>query len=268
MIDRVEPDETTLIESDPNLKIWRSINMEAKWLSMRVNMPPMDNKLVRQAITYAMDRETIVNNVLFGSGKVTDSYLTSTQDFYKPDSNFPTYNPEKAKQLLSDAGYPNGEGLPVLTVMFSVGFYPKNKEIGEFFIKNLEDVGIKAELTLMEVAAYNQNLFIHDSFHIVDHGWFLAAPDPDGIFNSLFLQGLTTGANFPEVNAAIEKQGSTMDPAAREKVVQDELVPVMIDSVIEFPYLQSEMITGYSANLQGLNIGPTSYWFLEKCSLA
>jgi len=268
MIDRVEPDETSLIESDPNLKVWRSINMEAKWLSMRVNMPPMDNKLLRQAITYAMDRETIVNNVLFGSGKVTDSYLTSTQDFYKADPNFPTYNPEKAKQLLSDAGYPNGEGLPVLTVMFSVGFYPKNKEIGEFFIKNLEDVGIKAELTLMEVAAYNQNLFIHDSFHIVDHGWFLAAPDPDGIFNSLFLQGLTTGANFPEVNAAIEKQGSTMDPAAREKVVQDELVPVMIDSVIEFPYLQSEMITGYSGNLQGLNIGPTSYWFLEKCSLA
>jgi peptide/nickel transport system substrate-binding protein len=268
MIDRVEPDEPKIIEADPNLKVWRSINMEAKWLSMRVNMPPMDNKLLRQAIFYAIDRETIVNDVLFGSGKATDSYLTSTQDFYAPDPNFPTYNPEKAKALLAEAGYPNGEGLEELTVMFSVGFYPKNKEIGEFFIKNLEEVGIKANLTLMEVAAYNQNLFIHDSFHIVDHGWFLAAPDPDGIFNSLFLQGLTTGANFPEVNDAIVKQSTTMDPDERGKVIRDELVPAMIDTVIEIPYLQSEMITGYSANLQGLNIGPTSYWFLERCSLA
>jgi peptide/nickel transport system substrate-binding protein len=267
MIDRVEPDETSLIESDPNLKIWRSINMEAKWLSMRLNMPPMDNKLLRQAICYAMDRETIVKNVLFGSGKVTDSCLTSTQDFYAADPTFPSYNPEKAKQLLSDAGYPNGEGLPELSVMFSVGFYPKNKEIGEFFIQNLTDVGIKAKLTLMEVAAYNQNLFIHDSFHIVDHGWFLAAPDPDGIFNSLFLQGLTTGANVKEVNDLITKQSTTMDIDARGKVIRDELVPAMIDNVIEFPYLQSEMITGYSGKLQGLNIGPTSYWFLEKCSI-
>lgn len=267
MIDRVEPDETEMIESDPNLKVWRSINMEAKWLSMRVNMAPMDNKLLRQAIFYAIDRETIVNDILFGSGKVTDSYLVSSQDFYAPDPNFPTYNPDKAKQLLSDAGYPNGEGLEELSVMFSVGFYPKNKEIGEFFIQNLQDIGIKANLTLMEVAAYNQNLFIHDSFHIVDHGWFLAAPDPDGIFNSLFLQGLTTGANDPDVNAAIVKQSTTMDPEERGKVIRDELVPLMIDSVIEIPYLQSEMITGYTADLKGLNIGPTSYWFLERCSL-
>jgi peptide/nickel transport system substrate-binding protein len=267
MIDRVEPDETQLIESDPNLKIWRSINMEAKWLSMRVNYPPMDNKLLRQAIFYAIDRDTIVNDILFKSGKPTDSYLTSSQDFYKPDPNFPTYNPDKAKQLLSDAGYPNGEGLPELTVMFSVGFYPKNKEIGEFFIRNLEDIGIKPKLTLMEVAAYNQNLFIHDSFHIVDHGWFLAAPDPDGIFNSLFLQGLTTGANDPDVNAAIEKQSTTMDPGERGTVIQNELVPLLIDRVIEIPYLQSEMITGYTSKLNGLNITPTSYWFMEKCSL-
>jgi peptide/nickel transport system substrate-binding protein len=268
MIDRVEPDEVSSIESNPDTKVWRSINMEAKWLSMRLNMAPMDNKLLRQAIFYAIDRETIVKNILFGSGKVTDSYLTSSQDFYAPDPKFPTYNPEKAKQLLSDAGYPNGEGLDELSVMFSVGFYPKNKEIGEFFIQNLTDIGIKAKLTLMEVAAYNQNLFIHDSFHIVDHGWFLAAPDPDGIFNSLFLQGLTTGANVTEVNDLIKKQGATMDTEARGKVIRDELVPAMIDNVIEIPYLQSEMITGYTNKLKGLNIGPTSYWFLEKCSIS
>lgn len=268
MIDRVEPDETKVIESDANLKIWRSINMEAKWLSMRVNMAPMDNKLLRQAVFYAIDREKIVKDVLFGSGKVTDSYLTSSQDFYQPDANFPKYDPERAKQLLADAGYPGGEGLPEISVMFSVGFYPKNKEIGEFFINNLKEVGINAKLTLMEVAAYNQNLFIHDSFHIVDHGWFLAAPDPDGIFNSLFLKGLTTGANDPDVNAAITKQSTTMDQAERAKVIQNEVVPTLIDRVIEIPYLQSEMITGYNASLKNLNIGPTSYWFMEKCSLA
>ena len=268
MIDRVEPDETKVIESDPNLKIWRSINMEAKWLSMRVNMAPMDNKLLRQAIFYAIDRDKIVKDILFGSGKATDSYLTSSQDFYQPDPKFPKYDPAKAKQLLSDAGYPDGKGLPELSVMFSVGFYPKNKEIGEFFINNLKDVGINAKLTLMEVAAYNQNLFIHDSFHIVDHGWFLAAPDPDGILNSLFLKGLTTGANIDEVNKAIVKQSTTMDQDARAKVIREEVVPALIDNVIEIPYLQSEMITGYTAKLHDLNIGPTSYWFMEKCSLA
>jgi len=267
MIDRVEPDQAELITSNPDLKVFRSINMEAKWLSMRLNMPPMDNKLLRQAIFYSIDRQTIVDKILFGSGKVTDSYLTSSQDFYQPDSGFPSYNVEKAKQLLSDAGYPGGQGLPELSVMFSTGFYPKSKEIGEFFVKNLADVGIPAKLTIMEVAAYNQNLFIHDSFHIVDHGWFLAAPDPDGIFNSLFLKGLTTGANDPDVNAAVEKQSTTMDPDARGKVIRDELVPLLIDRVIEIPYLQSEMITGYTSNLQNLYIAPTSYWYMEKVSL-
>jgi peptide/nickel transport system substrate-binding protein len=265
IIDRVEPDQVAVIEADPNLAVSRVFNTEFKWCTFRVNMPNISKAQVRQAIAYAIDRETIVNDIMLGSGKLADSFLSSAQDCYVPDPNFPKYDPEKAKELLAAAGYPNGEGLPELNYMTSIGFYPKTKEYGEFIVQNLADVGIKAKLSVMEVAVWNQNIYIHDSAEIADQGWFCTPPDPDIVINTLFrTTGMTSGFSDPEVDAVIAREASAMVPEERCEIITGELVPMLIERMPYFPLFQTEMITGHSAKLKGLVMPPSSEWYAER----
>ncbi|HHO55759.1 MAG TPA: ABC transporter substrate-binding protein, partial [Trueperaceae bacterium] len=77
-------------------------------VGMNESKAPFNNKLVRQAITYAIDKEAIVNGAMFGLGTVIGSHMSPSEPYYIDLSQQYTYNPEKAKELLAEAGYPDG----------------------------------------------------------------------------------------------------------------------------------------------------------------
>ncbi|KWX67052.1 hypothetical protein ASJ79_05055 [Mycobacterium sp. NAZ190054] len=268
IIDRVEPDQIPVIEATPGLAVQRTPTVESKWTAFRIQKAPMDNVKLRQAIAHAIDVPTIVDNIMMGSGEVNTSFLTSMQKFSGNSPTFPTYDPEKARQLLAEAGYPNGEGLRELEYCVSVGFYPKTKEYGEYIVQNLADIGIKSRLQTLEVARYNQLLFDPQACDLYDHGWFIASTDPEVVLLSLFRNALVTGAPLPEVAAVLEKEAATMDPQQRAEVFRNEVLPTIETSLPEFPMFASELATAYSDSLQGFEVWPNSYFRIQDITMA
>ena len=138
----------------------------------------MNALLVREAISYAIDRQTIVSDIMEGYATVADSFVAPVAWGYAPATGFPTYDPAKAKALLAQAGYPGGKGLPTLTYLTSVGFYPKTKEYGEAIVSNLADVGIDCTLVPMETASWLNALYSPTPGDMIDMGWMPPAMEP------------------------------------------------------------------------------------------
>ncbi len=145
-----------------------SINCQAKLPGGRLN--PMADVRVRQALAMSIDKQPIVDNVTRLGEPITSQYV--------PASSFPTYKaPEglpkdiaKAKQLLAEAGYPDGKGFPKLTLLFNTE--GDHKPIAEYIRKQWADnLGVNIELEGVEIKQFSQRLHNKD-YDIARASWY------------------------------------------------------------------------------------------------
>jgi peptide/nickel transport system substrate-binding protein len=153
------------------------------------------NKMIRQAFNYAIDREKIVNYVLKGKG------IAASWGFVPP--SFENYDfesirgyhfePDKARKLLAEAGYPNGEGFPEISLNLNNNGGPNssNIRVAEIIRKMMmENLNIKLKLNIMP---FPQHLNLLESGNALfwSQSWIADYPDPEN-FLKLFY-----GANLP-----------------------------------------------------------------------
>jgi peptide/nickel transport system substrate-binding protein len=123
-------------------------------LTLNLQIKPWDNKLVRQAANYAIDREGLANSLLGGAARPAKQLMYPGNAWYSEGSIEYTYNPEKAKKLLAEAGYANGfETTFVVPSSGSGNMWPL--PMIEFVQQNLAAVGIKVKVEVMEWATMN-----------------------------------------------------------------------------------------------------------------
>ena len=109
---------------------------------------PFDNKMVRQAIAYAIDRDAVSELVISGYGTKIGSHWPPVTPYYKDMTGRFPYNPEKAKKLLAEAGYPDG---------FETTLYGyRDRPYAEAMVGYLREVGIKAKLVMMKYSALRE----------------------------------------------------------------------------------------------------------------
>ncbi|MER3399509.1 MAG: hypothetical protein C4316_13460, partial [Chloroflexota bacterium] len=116
---------------------------------------PLASRQVRQALNYAVDKNMILEKLLLGYGRVLDGQVVGPDCFgYNPDLKPYPYDPARARALLAEAGY--GGGFEV-TFHGTVGRYTKDKEIEEALIGQLAEVGVKANLQILEAGVFIQS---------------------------------------------------------------------------------------------------------------
>ena len=154
----------------------------------------LSNKLVRQALNLAIDRQEIIDNVAkakqvpaysFVPLGITDENGTefSSKEYYNPSDM--EGNIVKAKELLKEAGYENGKGLPTFELMYnSEG---SHKEAAQIIQQNLEEIGVNVELANQEWAVF-LNTRQKGEYQIARHGWVADYIDPM-TFLDLFVTG-------------------------------------------------------------------------------
>jgi oligopeptide transport system substrate-binding protein len=180
------------------------------------------NKLVRQAINYAIDREYLCNTTLEGRGIPAKGILPPgmTGWFTEGRPGWPK-DTEKAKSLLSQAGYPEGKGLPTLTFLHRND--ANTKMIAQVIVSDLEKIGIKCELQARDWNSFLE-MVEQEPKQMFQLGWVADYPDPDNFLYVLFnskqfgAPGNHTWYSNPEVDRLTEE--------ARAKIDMKERIPL------------------------------------------
>ncbi len=210
---------------------------------------PLANPKVRLALNYAVDKRTIVRNVLGGFGQPTGCSLNSYIFGYDARSCQPyEYNPTRAKQLLAEAGYPNGF---TMTMGSPNGRYLNDRQIAEALVGQLAQVGVRVELRVQEWSTYvGQILERRIPTDAVLLGWGNNEFDADNSLYSLFYGGTVRGGprqvafsyirSVPLDNALLQAQRTT-DPEQRKKLYLDALRVLRAESPWIFLHQQEDL---------------------------
>lgn len=221
-----------------NYNRYKYLGFGYTYLGFNLKRKPFDNKLVREAIAYAIDREEILKGVQFGLGEtIASPYKPGTywvNEKLKPR----TFNPEKAKALLAKAGWidsnkdgildKNGKPLS-FTVLTNNG--NKQRAISATVMQQrLRSIGIDIKIRLVEWSAFIQNFVNTRNFDAVILGWSLS-PDPDqyNIWHSSQTgprQFNFLSYNNAKVDAALDTARHTFDRMQRKQqydIMQQEI---------------------------------------------
>jgi peptide/nickel transport system substrate-binding protein len=221
----VPPHMVGRVQNAPNYKLVSTDSIELMFLAMQPK-PPFDNKLVRQAVAYAIDRDAIIQGVFQGQARRLDGPIGSGTFGHNPDLSIKyTYDPERAKQLLAQAGYPNGVDVELQT---PVGRYTLDKQAAEAMAPMLTAVGIRTRLLTPEwPALWDAVQKGQVPFYFMGRG---SVTDPGSPLSQYFETGGSPriGYSNPALDALFVKERGAFDPTERKRVLT-ELFTLLTD---------------------------------------
>ncbi|GBD22868.1 Oligopeptide-binding protein OppA [bacterium HR29] len=208
-------------------------------LEMQLKKKPLDNLNVRLALSRAIDRKALAENVLQGAVTPTTTWVPpevlgldpNATDLFEEQIGF---NPEKAKEALAAAGYPNGQGFPTLSILIrdSAGARATAEFLKEQF-KTILNIDVNIEIV---DAPTRSKRFTEGQFELFPGGWHQDYPDPENWIIGLFDTGGTLNnynCSDPEIDDLISKaRYNTNDQERREQYKKvNELISTRICGV-------------------------------------
>lgn len=154
LADGINPSDGEQIEGNPDLQLFERPSMNVGYLGLTVTREPFDNKEVRQAMNYAIDKEAIIEAFFEGRADIAVNPIPSSIEGYNEDIEGYEYNPEKAKELLEEAGYGDGFDMELWAMPVPRPYMPDGEKVAEVIQKNLADIGVTAEIVSHEWATY------------------------------------------------------------------------------------------------------------------
>ncbi len=233
-------------------------------LFMNYKTAPFDNQLVRKAFGTAIDREAYTNGVLAGGGVPTTSWVPPGQPGYNAEigSQY-SFDVAKAKQLLADAGFADGEGLP--EVKFTMVNSDTNRLVGQFVQDQLkQNLGVDVSFEYVELKEYFR-IFATGQHQIVVQRWSSDWPYPDNWLPDLFTTGVPNNFNSYSNSSfdALMLQAAAEADDAKRLALYDQAHKLMIDDagivplynpvtyVLVKPNVMNYVITGVDGYVKG-----------------
>jgi peptide/nickel transport system substrate-binding protein len=152
MTTNLSPDTLKNLSSNSNLQIQQFDGANIQYLSFNTQEKPFDNAKVRQAVAFAINREELINKLLFGQAKIAYSILPESSWAYSATIKY-DYNPERAKQLLDEAGFKpdaNGNRFPAPIKFKIQANNAATSQYAQVIQNSLKAVGIAVELETAE----------------------------------------------------------------------------------------------------------------------
>ncbi|HLT58547.1 MAG: glutathione ABC transporter substrate-binding protein [Limnochordales bacterium] len=261
----LEPVDRMRLEFDPNIKLFMTESLSANYIGFNVQKPPFDDVRVRQAINYAIDVEPLVDVIYSGQAVQAFGPLSAQVFGAHTDLESYPYDPQKARELLAEAGYPNGFRTSIWT-----NDNPLRIQIAEVVQQYLADVGIQADVEVVEWGTYlaNTGAGLHDMFIL---GWVTVTADADYGLYSLFHSsqfgsaGNRTFYSNPRVDELLDFARSTSDQEAR-KAAYFEVQEILREEAPWVFLLFPLNVDGTRANIEGFTPHPAGHHFLGRVS--
>ena len=279
-IEIMPTDEVAGLLASGDLKIVDYIG--TYYVCYQTQKAPFDDPRVRQAFTLAVDRTYIVEQitqtgqveaggyvpagVYDAEGATGDDFRTVGGDYYAPTDADYEANCEKARELLAEAGYPNGEGFPVVTYLYNTD--DSHKAVAEA-LQNMwqTQLGVTVQLDNQEWATFLQTRKDGD-YSIARNGWIADYNDPMSFLDMWLTGGGNNDAQYsnPDYDALIQQAKASADPAERMDLMhQAEDILLGQDWVVNplYFYTQKYMLAD---GIQGMYYTPLGYFFFDHCT--
>ena len=262
IVQQMPVEDIEALRSDKNITISKITSFQQLYAFLNTQKPPLDNKYIRQALSYLMPYEDIVKHVMLGNATQSRGVVPPTLWGHGEDVLQYNYNIEKANELLTKGGYPNG-GFKLLYT-YTAG--DKNEQkVGELFKDALKKVNIDMEIRGMTVdSKYNLAKAPNpkDRQDITMLYWWPDNLDPSGYLFSQFHSEEEVGFNFGYysnkdvdklIDDAINVSGVSIEEATKkyieaQKIIMDECPAIMV-------YCE-DYLRPYRSNLKGYKDNP------------
>ena len=268
----VPPDDLARLKKDARYTVVEQPGMHTWWVAFNQSKAPYNNTKVRQAINYAVNKQAIVDNILKGTGTLAINPMPPVVWGYTDQIQRYDYNPDKAKQLLTEAGYPNG---------FKCNFWvPESGSgmqqpvaMGTAIQADLKAVGIDCKIQTFEWGTYLDKVIVPPEkaeFDMFEMSWIGDNGDPD---NHLYI--LLSGEQFPPngynmgfykndaVDKILREARTTLDRAKRtemyieaQKLIAQDPPWLLID--------HEDQIVVIDKNIKNFKLHPTGPFRFEK----
>lgn len=273
---RVAPGNERSVLSDEKLKpeLLRYPELTTFAFQFNVTKPPFDNVRVRKAFSMAIDRDAFIDKVRSGVGRPAYSWIPPGMPGFQEKLGLENkFDSGKAKKALTDAGFPDGKGLPPISFQYSDT--AGNRVIAQFLQGQMKDnLGIQINLEPTESKAFQQ-LITQNKFSWALLGWGADYPDPDNWLPELFgTKGGNnhTGYSNPKFDEVVDRALPELDPKKRleiwaeaQKIVVDDAPVIFLFYRERFwlkkPYVKDLKTTGQDGQIPG-------DWFWAETSVS
>jgi len=226
------------------------------FIGIKTTKKPYDDVRVRQALNYAVDKKALADKILMGYARVADSPVAPLTTGYSKTYSY-DFNPEKAKQLLREAGIVPGTKIDLWTPQ---GRYPMDRQVAEVIQSNLTAVGFEVNLQRWEWAAYNKELRAKEKSN---YGLYLlgSLPSTNDVNQALYNHFYTGLADnfYLYSNPTADKlllEAQAEPNAGKRKALFDQVQKLITDEAPRIFLFSVDQAIGIRKGVKGVRIWP------------
>ncbi len=266
-ISNVGPTDFDVIEGDSNLSLVQLPGLNVLYLGINNTYPPFDNLKLRQALTYAIDKQRIVDNFYPPGSLVADQFMPDGIFGYTAGFEGHGFDPDMAKQLLQEAADEAGFTLPLSTLSDGTplklsyrpptrSYFPQPPQIAADIQQQLADIGINVEIDQQESTTFLDNAAA-GNLPLFLLGWGADYPDATNFLDYHFGADSSPsfGNHFDDITSLLTEGAQTSDPQTRLDIYAKANEAIQND-VPMVPIAHGGSGMGFKASLTGVNASP------------
>jgi peptide/nickel transport system substrate-binding protein len=258
-IDNVGTEDFPTVADDASLQLLERDPLNVFYLGFNVDKPPFDNEMLRQAIGYAIDRDRLIENFYPEGSQVADQFLPPGINMYEDGAEGFTYDPDRARDLLAEAGLADGVDLGALSYRAEPRPYlPQPPQVASDIRDQLAQVGITVTLDEQESGAFIDNANTGNlSMYML--GWGADFPDATNFWDFHFGEGASPqfGTGFPDLHEVLAEAGSTTDEDERAGLYA-EANGLLFQHAQALPIAYGGSAVAFKAEVEGAHASPLS----------
>lgn len=260
LMDGTNPSDVDSIKEEDGLTVYNRPPLSMAYFGFNVEEEPFDDEEVRVALNHAIDKKSLIDAFYAGQGEAAKNPMPPTVDGYNDDIDPYEFDPEKAKEMLADAGYPDGFEMELWTMSNPRPYLPEPEKIAENIQSTFGEAGVDVSIQTYEWSTYIEKVTDGEAPAFL-MGWTGDNGDADNFISSLLHENAIGSNNMArytndDVNELLTQAQTEVDDDARAELYEDAQ-EIIHNEAPWIPIIYSEEPLAANADLQDYVPNPT-----------
>jgi dipeptide transport system substrate-binding protein len=254
------PADIEAAKKNAKLTVLSGVGFNVAYVGYNTTHKPLDNVLVRRALDMAIDKQAIIKTVYEGAATIATNPMPPSQWSYNKSLKDAPRDPAKARDLLKQAGFPNGFSITLWAMPVQRGYNPNARLMAQLIQSDWAKIGVKANIVTYEWAEYNKRAKTNGEHDAILYGWLGDNGDPDNWLGTTLGCDAVHGSNMAkwcnkQFDDLLAKARLVTDQNARTKLYEEAQV-VFKDQVPYTPIAHANIFQPISKRVHGYLISP------------